>query len=148
MIHSWIAPLIPFLVVAGNLGLFLVSASLIVSGAFGFSHHWLFLLHEAVLLAQVFLFRPPFLAVRTLTGLSLLVLGVAVARLETVYLSHHLMQFSLAFIAGIPLHLRLYAGRKNPIRHINGGLAILCAVVALVSAAIAWHYGIWWNLIT
>jgi len=146
VIRSRISPLIPFLMVAGNSGLFLVSASLIVSGTFGFTHHWLFLLHEVVLLAQVFLFKPPFLAVRTLTGLSLLVLGVAVARLETIYLSHHLMQFSLAFIAGAPLHLRLYAGRKNPMRRFNGGMAILCAVVALVSAAIAWQYGIWWGL--
>jgi len=144
-VRHWMALLLPLAVVAGNIGLFLVTSSLIVSGSFGFSHHWLFLLHEVVLLAQVFLLKPPYLPVRTLASLSLLVLGVAIARLETIYLSHHLMQFSLAFIAGIFLHLRLYSGRKNSWRRFNGGLAVFCAVVAVTSAVIALRYGIWWS---
>jgi len=139
------ALLVPLFVVAGNIGLFLVSSSLIISGTLGFSHHWLFPLHEAVLLLQVFLFRSPRIPIRAFTGLSLLVLGVAIARLETIHLSHHLMHFSLAFIAGLTLHYRLGAGRNNPLKRFNRGVAAICAAVAVVSAIIAVRYGIWWS---
>ena len=140
------ALLVPLGVVAGNIGLFLATSSAIVFGFFGFSHHWLFPLHEAVLLLQVLLFRPPRIPVRALTGLSLLVLGVAAARLETIYLSHHLLQFSLSYLAGSAIHFSLYLDRKNPWMRINRGLAIFCAVASIVSVVIAWRHGIWWGL--
>ena len=98
------------------------------------------------MLVQVFLLSPRQIPVRVLTLLSLLILGVAIARLETIYLSHHLMQFSMPFFAGLTLHYRLGAGRKNPWKHFNRGVAAICALVAFISAVIAIRYGIWWGL--
>ena len=138
-------PVLPAAVVAGNLAVFLTAATAITMGGVTATHHWLFPFHEALLLAQSFILRRPW-AVRPLTGLSVLVLGIAAARIETIWLAHHGAHLSIAFASGAVLH-NVQAWRPGvPWRRFNRMFATVCAVTALVSAVAAIRQGIWWGL--
>jgi hypothetical protein len=134
-----------FLLVAANLAAFVGAATAFVAGAVPVSHHWLIPFHEFLLLAQAWLLpRPPAVA---LTGLSLLVLGVAAARLETIWLSHHLIHFSMAYALAAPLHGMLAARVESPAwRAMQRRYAWGFLAVAAAAAAFAWRQGIWWGL--
>ncbi len=138
----WVPPAL----VAGNLALFLLSSSLVTSGAVSVSHHWLFPFHEAVLLALAFAALPGGVPVRTTSSLSLLVLGIAAARWETVWLSRHGFHFALTFALAAALHGKLGLAPRTPWRGFNLGWALFSLAVAAASLAAALGRGLWWGL--
>ena len=119
----------------------------IIAGLFPWSHHWIFPIMAGLLLAQTWLFkgRGP---VGSFVGLSLLLLGIAVARLPTIAASHHLILFSMAFALAAVLYWRLaaWAGPSSAWRVATRWCAMLYAVVAVASALLAWRLGIWWGI--
>jgi hypothetical protein len=132
-------------VVAGNLAVFVFAATALTTGWVAVSHHWLFPFHMALLLAQAFLLSGP-LVVRPLAGISLHLLGIAIIRIETIWLAHHLVHFAVAFAGGAILHAVLSRRPGAPWRRFNLMFAILCAVTGLVSAVASVRQGIWWGL--
>lgn len=137
---------LPFLIVAANVALAGVFAQLVITGIFPFSHHWIFPVMAAALVTQTFSF-PNGGPVVAFAVCSLLLLGVGVARLETITLSHHLIHFALAFGLCARLH-RILAGWPSPEawRTANRRWAGFFAAVAVVAAVIAWRRGIWWGI--
>lgn len=136
---------------AGNLAAFLLSASGVLSGAVAVSHHWLMPFHEGLLFLQVVVLGrsargAPGAPVRTLGFLSLVVLGISVARLETMFLSHHLIHLALAWAIGAFLHRRLAALRTAPWRTFNGSFAVLAALWAGLTLVVAVSSGVWWGI--
>ncbi len=85
---------------------------------------------------------------KTLFFLSIAVLVVSLFRIETIYLSRHLIQFSLAWAVGGIVHLKLRKALCDslPFRRINIILALLCALTALISALLAIRLGVWWGI--
>jgi len=136
---------LPVGVVTGNLAVFQLSASCVLSGSVRLSHHWLFPFHEGLLLLKVFLLDRR-LPVRTLTVLSLLVLGISVARMETIYLSHHLIHLSMAWALGAAIHRRLAATRSSPWRAFNAPFAVVAAIWMMVTGVVAVTSEIWWGM--
>jgi hypothetical protein len=137
---------LPALVVAANLAAALGWMQAILTGLFPWSHHWIFPCIAVQLLAQAFLFRTrgPGAA---LAGLSALLLGIAVARLPTIHASHHLIHFAMAFGLCAVLHRRLAGwAAPAPWPALHRWWAVLYAAVAVVSALLAWHAGIWWGI--
>ena len=143
-VRNWRAWL-PAGVLAGNLAAFLLSASGVLSGAVAVSHHWLMPFHEGLLYLQV-VFLGPGAPVRMLAFLSLLVLGISVARLETIFFSHHLLHLSLAWAIGVSLHRRLAALRAAPWGTFNGSFAVLAALWAGLTLVVAVSSGVWWGI--
>jgi len=136
---------LPAALVAANLGAFFLSAQTILSGTIGISHHWLFPFHEALLLVQAAVFRRAW-AVKPLAGLSWLIMLLTVARLETIYISHHAIHSALTYAIGAALHVMLGSVRDAPWRGFNRRFAAACAIGALGTAYAAWKQGIWWGL--
>ena len=133
---------------AGNLAAFLLSASGVLSGAVAVSHHWLMPFHEGLLFLQVVVLGrgAPGAPVRTLGFLSLVVLGISVARLETIFLSHHLIHLALTWTIGAFLHRRLATLRAAPCRTFNGSFAVLAALWAGLTLVVAVSSGVWWGI--
>lgn len=121
-------------------------AQLTVTGIFPFSHHWIFPVMALALLTQTVTF-PRGGPVAPFAVCSLLLLGVAVARLETIWLSHHLIHFALAFALCGVLH-RILAGWPSSAnwQRANRSWAGLFLAVAAVAAFLAWRQGIWWGI--
>lgn len=138
--------LLPWLTVAGNCAVAIMFMQAIITGLFPFSHHWIFPGMAAVLLAQsaVFRNRGP---VWPLTVLSVLLLGIGIARLRTIRESHHLIQLALAF--GLcAAHHGCLARWVSPSswRQANRRWAVSLGAVALAGALEAWREGLWWGL--
>jgi hypothetical protein len=137
--------MLPTILVACNFGLFILSSWCILSGAVGVSHHWLFPFHEALVLAQAVLIRRAW-AVKALTGLSCLVLLLTGARIETIYLSHHLLQAAITWGLGSAVHLALSSRADSPWRHFNFRLGRSAPLVAGIAAILAVKQGVWWGI--
>lgn len=132
-------------IAAANLLLFVVGSGFVLSGKAGFSHHWLIPFHEAALLGQVVVLgrRAP---ARVFLVLSLLVLGVSVARMETIFLSHHLIHMSMAWGLAAALHRRLSLVSGAAAGKVNSSLAVLAAAWAVITLTAALLHGIWWGI--
>ncbi len=121
-------------------------AQLIVAGVFPFSHHWILPVMALALVLQTRLF-PRGGPVAPFVACSVLLLGVSVARLETITLSHHLIHFSMAFGLGAVLHRILSRWPSSELwQRANRSWTGLFLAVALVSAFLAWRQGIWWGI--
>lgn len=137
---------LPWLIVAANLAAAGGFAQLVITGIFPFSHHWIFPVMGVALIIQTRMF-PRGGPVAPFAGCSLLLLGVAVARLETIWLSHHLIHFALAFGLGAMLHAILSRWPSSLLwRLANRRWAALFSAVAVVAAWFAWRHGIWWGI--
>ena len=137
--------LFPFLVFAVNLAAAAVVAQLIIAGIFPWTHHWIFAILAAWLLLQSLAF-PRGGPVAGLVASSVLLFGVAVARLETITLSHHLIHFSIGFAVGALLHARMAVWpTSEPWRKANRSWAWSYLAIAVASALLAVRQGIWWN---
>ncbi len=140
--------LLPWLTVAGNIGVAGMAMQAIITGIFPFSHHWIIPFMATVLFFQsvAFFNRGP---VWPLTGLSLFLLGIGVARLRTIWESHHLIHLALAFAICAAHHRRLSAWISPPAwQAANRRWAATIAAVAVAAAMVAWRQGIWWGLST
>jgi len=138
--------LVPWLTVAGNLALATMFMQAIITGLFPFSHHWIFPGMATVLLAQSAGFRDRG-PVWPLAALSLLLLGIGVARLRTIRESHHLVHLALAFGVCAAHHRCLARWASPPAwQTANRRWAASLAAVALAGAIAAWRQGIWWGL--
>lgn len=139
--------LAPAWLIAGNLAFFCLVAAYLLSRSAILSHHWIFLILEAILFAQAELLRGRALQ-KTVFFLSAAVLSVSLFRIETIYLSRHLIHFSLAWAAGGILHFRLRRTLPDSLlfSRINAILIWLCAVSAAISFILALHQGIWWGI--
>jgi hypothetical protein len=129
---------------AGNIAVFVLSSWCVLSGAVDVSHHWLFPFHEALLLVQALLIRRAW-AVKVLTGLSCLVLLLTVARIETIYLSHHLIHAALAWGLGTGVHFALSARPDSSWRYFNYRLGRSAPLIAGMALVMAVRQGVWWN---
>jgi hypothetical protein len=129
-----VAELTPFRAAAGlvalNLAFFLLSSWLLISGAVSLSHHWLFAFHEALLYAQAWVFKSAH-SIRALTVLSLLVFGIAAARLETILMARHTFHLAVALAFGSAVHGRLGVERGAPCRRFNLIFSALCLAAAI-----------------
>jgi hypothetical protein len=138
--------LLPWLQVAGNLAVAAMAMQAVITGLFPYSHHWIFPFMAVVLLVQsaAFFNRGP---VWPLTSLSLFLLGIGVARLRTIWESHHLIHLAMAFGICAVHHHRL-AGWASPSMwtQANRRWTTVFGVVAIWAAALAWRQGIWWGL--
>jgi len=138
--------LLPWLTIVGNLAAAIMLMQAIITGLFPFSHHWIFPGMAVILLAQSAGFRDRG-PVWPLASLSVLLLGIGVARLGTIIQSHHLVHLALAFGIGALHHACLASWGSPPAwRQANRRWAASLALVALTGAAIAWRQGIWWGL--
>lgn len=141
-----LARLLPALVFAANLAVAGVLAQLIISGIFPWSHHWIFPMMAALILAQTFGFRRTG-PVAGFVAADVVLLGTAAARLETIWLSHHLVHFALAYGIAAVTHVRLARWDAGPgWAQANRGWARTLAAVAVGAAYLAWRNGIWWGL--
>lgn len=137
---------LPWVIVAANVAGAAGFAQLVVTGLFPFSHHWIFPVMALALLVQTRMF-PGGGPVAPFVACSLLLLGVAVARLETIILSHHLIHFAMAFGLGAALHRALSRWPSTPAwATANRRWAGLFLAVAVVAAFLAWRQEIWWGL--
>lgn len=102
---------------------------------------------EGLILAQAEFLRDRALLI-TLLFLSAAVLAVSLIRIETIYLSRHMIHFSLAWTAGAIVHLRLRTASKESslFRRVNAVLAVLCAVAGGISFFLALRQDIWWGI--
>jgi hypothetical protein len=140
--------LLPWLQVAGNLAVAAMAMQAIITGVFPFSHHWIIPFMAAVLLAQSTLFfnRGP---VWPLAALSLFLLAIGVARLRTIWESHHLIHLAFAFALCAVHHQRLSAWASPPFWQMaNRRWGVVFMVVAAWAAVLAWRQGIWWGINT
>jgi hypothetical protein len=136
----------PLWVIAVNLAAFLASSSCFLSDKSVLSHHWIFPLHAGLIFAQGFLLRGRYMPA-TIACISFLLLGISLARLETIYLSHHLVHFSLAWAFAFGLHLRLgIRSGAGAFRNLNLLWAGLCGISAIASFFVAFRQGIWWGI--
>ncbi len=136
----------PLWIIAGNLAAFCALSGYFLSARAAISHHWTFPLHEGLLLLQALALKGKG-ARETVAGISLLILGISLARLETIYLSRHLFHFSLAWALAFLLHCKLGMGsQRGAFRNVNLLWGGLCAIAAIVSLYLALRQGIWWGL--
>ena len=137
----------PAWLIAGNLAFFCLAAAYLLSRNAILSHHWIFLILEAAIFAQMELLRSRALQ-KTVFFLSAAVLSISLLRIETIYLSRHLIHFSFAWAAGGILHFRLRRALLDSLffKRINAILILLCAVSAALSCILALHQGIWWGI--
>ena len=141
-----LARLLPALVFAANLALAAVFAQLVISGVFPWSHHWIFPVMAALILAQTFGFRRTG-PVAGFVAANVVLLAVAAARLETIRLSHHLIHFALAYAIGAVTHRQLARWDAGPgWASANRRWARTLAFVAVGAALLALRDGIWWGL--
>lgn len=138
--------LLPWLTIAGNLAAATMGMQAIVTGLFPFSHHWILPAMAALLLAQSAGFRDRG-PVWPLTALSVLLVGIGVARLRTIWESHHLVHLALALGLCAAHHERLARWQAPPAwQEANRRWAASLGGAALLAAALAWRQGIWWGL--
>ncbi len=135
---------LPIMQIGANVAGAIVLMQAIISGVFPWSHHWFFPVMEAALLLQVLATRGRGWA---LAACSLFVLLVAIARIETIHLSHHLIHFALTFGLAAGVHGRVArASAPGAWRSANRGWAAAFVGVALLAAVIAIRQGVWWGL--
>jgi len=138
--------LLPWLTIAGNVAAAVMAMQAIITGVFPYSHHWIFPGMAAMLLAQSAGFRDRG-PVWPLAALSVLLVGLGIARLRTIWESHHLVHLALALGLCAAHHERLSRWSAPPVwGEANRRWAASLGAAAVLAAALAWRQGIWWGL--
>lgn len=141
------SPAAPAWLIAGNLAAFLLGATYFLSPEARLSHHWIMPLLEGLVLIQAALVRNQ-RSLKALAVISAAILSVSLLRIETIYLSRHLIHFSLAWAVGGIAHLKLRTVLRDSrfFRQANTILALVSAFIAVTSCLLALRQGIWWGI--